>query len=34
VEQGNLLIQPGEMPTPGVSTARLINISSGKTPCV
>lgn len=34
VEQGNLMIQPGEMPTPGAPTARLINISSGKTPCV
>jgi Rieske Fe-S protein len=34
VEQGNLLIQPGEMPTPGVPNARLINISLGKTPCV
>jgi quinol---cytochrome c reductase iron-sulfur subunit, bacillus type len=34
VEQGNLLIQAGEMPTPGVPTARLINISLGKTPCV
>lgn len=34
VEQGNLLIQPGEMPTPGAPTARLVNISPGKTPCV
>ena len=33
VEQGNLLIQPGEMPTPGLPAARLINISLGKTPC-
>jgi nitrite reductase/ring-hydroxylating ferredoxin subunit len=33
VEQGNLLIQPGEMPTPGVSSARLINISTGRPPC-
>lgn len=33
VEQGNLLIQPGEMPTPGAPSARLINISSGETPC-
>jgi menaquinol-cytochrome c reductase iron-sulfur subunit len=33
VEQGNLMIQPGEMPTPGAPNARLINISSGKTPC-
>jgi Rieske Fe-S protein len=43
VEQGNLFIQPGEMPTPGApmmarsltgNNARLINISCGKTPCV
>ena len=34
VEQGDLLIQPGEMPTPGVPTARLINISIGRPPCV
>lgn len=27
VEQGNLAIQVGELPTPGVSSARLINIS-------
>jgi menaquinol-cytochrome c reductase iron-sulfur subunit len=33
VEQGNLLIQAGEMPTPGVPTARLINISTGSAPC-
>jgi Rieske Fe-S protein len=36
VEQGSLMIQPGEMPAPGapgVPVARLINISSGKTPC-
>jgi len=33
VERGNLMIQPGDMPTPGVATARLINISNGKTPC-
>ncbi len=34
VEQGNLLIQPGEMPTPGVTPAKLTNISVKKTPCV
>ncbi len=33
VEQGNLLIQPGEMPTPGAPSARLINISTGRPPC-
>jgi menaquinol-cytochrome c reductase iron-sulfur subunit len=33
VEQGNLLIQAGEMPTTGSPTARLINISAGKSPC-
>jgi menaquinol-cytochrome c reductase iron-sulfur subunit len=33
VEQGNLLIQAGEMPTTGSPTARLINISTGKPPC-
>jgi menaquinol-cytochrome c reductase iron-sulfur subunit len=33
VEQGNLLIQAGEMPTTGAPTARLINISGGKSPC-
>ena len=33
VEQGNLLIQAGEMPTPGAPTARLINISIGRPPC-
>jgi Rieske Fe-S protein len=33
VEQGSLMIRPGEMPTPGAPTARLINISTGKTPC-
>jgi Rieske Fe-S protein len=33
VDQGNLTIQVGEMPTPGAPSARLINISSGKTPC-
>jgi Rieske Fe-S protein len=33
VEQGNLLIQPGEMPTPGAPSARLINIVNGRSPC-
>jgi menaquinol-cytochrome c reductase iron-sulfur subunit len=33
VEQGNLLIDAGEMPTTGAPTASLINISVGKTPC-
>ncbi len=33
VEQGSLLIQPGEMPTPGAPTARLINISAGRPAC-
>ena len=33
VEQGNLLIQPGEMPTPGAPNARLINISKGRPRC-
>jgi menaquinol-cytochrome c reductase iron-sulfur subunit len=33
VNQGHLLIQPGGMPTPGAPTARLINISTGSTPC-
>jgi menaquinol-cytochrome c reductase iron-sulfur subunit len=33
VEQGNLLIKAGEMPTTGSPTARLINISAGKSPC-
>ena len=34
VEQGNLAIQVGEMPTPGgVTSASLINISAKKTPC-
>jgi menaquinol-cytochrome c reductase iron-sulfur subunit len=33
VEQGNLLILAGGMPTTGVPTTRLINISSGKSPC-
>jgi menaquinol-cytochrome c reductase iron-sulfur subunit len=33
VEQGNLLIKAGEMPTTGSPTARLINISAGKPPC-
>jgi menaquinol-cytochrome c reductase iron-sulfur subunit len=33
VEQGNLHIKAGEMPTTGAPTARLINISVGKPPC-
>ena len=33
IEQGNLVIQAGEMPTTGAPTARLINISTGKPPC-
>src|ERR1700688_1415817 len=33
VEQGKLLIQAGEMPTAGVPTASLINISLGRPPC-
>jgi menaquinol-cytochrome c reductase iron-sulfur subunit len=32
VEQDNLLILPGEMPTPGVTTAKLINIAKNP-PC-
>jgi menaquinol-cytochrome c reductase iron-sulfur subunit len=33
VEQGNLAIQVGEMPTPGATAASLINISVKRTPC-
>jgi len=33
VSQDNLLIQAGEMPTPGSPNARVINISLGKPPC-
>jgi menaquinol-cytochrome c reductase iron-sulfur subunit len=33
VEQGNLHIQAGDMPTTGAPNARLINISAGKPPC-
>jgi Rieske Fe-S protein len=33
VEQDNLLIQAGEMPTTGSPNARLINISPGGSPC-
>jgi len=33
VEQGKLLIQAGEMPTTGASSASLINISGRKPPC-
>ena len=31
--QGNLTIEVGEMPTPGVTAASLINISTKRTPC-
>ena len=34
VEQGNLLILAGEMPTTGSPTARLINIAVRRPPCV
>ncbi len=33
VEQGNLNILAGEMPTTGAPNARLINLSPGKPPC-
>jgi len=33
LEQGNLLIEAGEMPTAGAPSASLINISEGKSPC-
>jgi menaquinol-cytochrome c reductase iron-sulfur subunit len=33
VEQGNLLIQAGEMPTPALPPRSLINISTGRPPC-
>jgi menaquinol-cytochrome c reductase iron-sulfur subunit len=33
VEQGKLLIQAGEMPTTGVPTASLTNISARRPPC-
>lgn len=34
LDQGNLMIQVGEMPTPGAAaSARLINISVGRPPC-
>jgi menaquinol-cytochrome c reductase iron-sulfur subunit len=33
VQQGSLLIQAGEMPTPGATAASLVNISLGKPPC-
>ena len=32
-ERGNLLIQPGETPTPGATASRLVNISIGRSPC-
>ena len=34
LEQGNLLIEAGEMPTAGAPSASLINISPGSSPCV
>ena len=34
VEQGNLLVHAGQMPTTGVPVARLTNISLDKPPCV
>jgi menaquinol-cytochrome c reductase iron-sulfur subunit len=33
IEQGNLLIQAGEMPTAGAPAANLINISDRRLPC-
>jgi Rieske Fe-S protein len=33
LQQGNLLIEAGEMPTAGAPSASLINISRGKSPC-
>ena len=33
VEQGNLMIKAGKMPTPGGPAAKLINISGRKSPC-
>ncbi len=33
VDAGNLAIQVGELPTPGASSAKLINISPARTPC-
>jgi Rieske Fe-S protein len=34
LEQGNLWIKAGEMPTTGSPAARLIHITTGKSPCV
>src|ERR1700685_699139 len=34
VEQGNLLVHAGQMPTTGVPVARLTKISLDKPPCV
>jgi len=34
LEQGNLLIEAGEMPTAGAPSASLIDISPGSSPCV
>jgi len=33
VEQGNLMVNAGEMPTTGAPTAGLINITAGRWPC-
>ena len=33
VDQGNLTIEVGDMPTPGITAASLINIDLGKKPC-
>jgi hypothetical protein len=33
VDGGNLVIEVGAMPTPGVTAASLINISVPKKPC-
>jgi len=34
LDQGNLLIEAGEMPTAGAPSASLIHISGGSSPCV
>jgi menaquinol-cytochrome c reductase iron-sulfur subunit len=33
VDQGNLTIQVGDLPTPGITAASLINITSKRSPC-
>ena len=33
LDQGNLWIEAGEMPTPGAPSAKLIRISDGSSPC-